>query len=177
MGIGRNGLAMQSQTYCLSTSYRRSHTHTHTHTPHTHTHAATNPRTYNPKYTHTHTHTGLVPASAICVCLYVGLLYQEMCYINVWKWMNGCWNESFDIWKVQKVSLLCCQGQCCFFEESLDWSLFSQSNLDHTVLKRKKKKKRLFLFKKKLDTVLSDFIETESRAETLHYIVKGCSLE
>lgn len=64
------------------------------------------PQTQTHALTHTHTHIGLVPVPTICVCLYVGLLYQGMCYINVWKWMNGCWNESFDIWKVQKVRLL-----------------------------------------------------------------------
>lgn len=85
--IGGIGLDVESQTHCPSTSYSHRDTHKHTHT-------------------HAHTHIGLVPVPAICVCLYVGLLYQGMCYINVWMWMNGCWNESFDIWKVQKVRLL-----------------------------------------------------------------------
>lgn len=80
-----------------------------------HRHTACQPPTatvaHKHAHAHTHSHTrctriGLVPVTAICVCLYVGLLYQGMCYINVWMWMNGCWNESFDIWKVQKVRLL-----------------------------------------------------------------------
>lgn len=47
------------------------------------THAACQPPTATLKHASTHTHSGLVPAPAICVCLYVGLLYQGMCYINV----------------------------------------------------------------------------------------------
>lgn len=105
-------------------------------------HTACQPPTATVTHINRNTHTGPGPAPAICVCLYVGLLYQEMCYINVWKRMNGCWNESFDIWKVQKVSLLRCQGQRCFFEESFLSSLDSQPNLDLKSLKEK----RLFFF-------------------------------
>lgn len=76
---------------------------------------------------HTHTHTLLdwsqSPPSA---CLYVGLLYHGMCYINVWMRMNWCWNESFDIWKVQKVRLLQAVRAGVSLKKSLEGSLYSK---------------------------------------------------
>lgn len=113
-GLGRTGrtsgdtLSVNLPTATVAHQDAQSHARTHT-------------------QTNTHTRTRLdwsqSPPSA---CLYVGLLCHGMCYINVWMRMNWCWNESFDIWKVQKVRLLQAVRASVSLKKSLEGSLCSK---------------------------------------------------